>query len=168
MNLSRIAILVAFVCAMVSGSHAEPRPRVVVLPVEGPSGARVGSALEEILKRTYAVVPTRDWNTTAKRLSAETRTAKSLQKVAGKLRIDAILDASVTKRRGTYVVLIKLHDGADGSYVGEMTTTSEVSGLDKAARKFVRDELSPEIAALSELRSKARRIKSKRAPEGSR
>ncbi|MBA3459412.1 MAG: hypothetical protein H0T46_05595 [Deltaproteobacteria bacterium] len=149
MIIGRALTALGFVlCAMMATSHADARKRVVILDIADPGGAKVSAAIAQVIRRTHTIVSTRDWNRTAKELAASTTAPRSLKKVATKLRIDAIVETSIEKRRGRYVIRIKLHDGANGAYVGQMKTTSPRLGLDRAAQKDVKNELVYEISTL--------------------
>lgn len=170
MIVGRALTVLGFVlCGMASTSHADARKRVVILDIEEPGGAKVSAAIAQVIKRTHTIVSTRDWTRAAKQLEARTTTPRSLKKVASKLRIDAIVETSIEKRHGRYVIRIKLHDGANGAYVGQMKTTSPRLGLDRAAEKDVKNELVYEISTLrsrdDETATDGTRARSKRPPE---
>ncbi len=149
MIVGRALTAIGFVLwAAMATSHAEVRKRVVILDIGDPGGAKVSAAIAQVIKKTHTIVSTRDWNRTAKQLGASSTTPRSLKKVARKLRIDAIVETSIEKRRERYVIRIKLHDGANGAYVGQMKTTSPRLGLERGAEKDVKNELIYEISAL--------------------
>lgn len=146
-NVGRaLTALCLVLCA--ATARADARKRVVILEIDAPGGAKVSAAIAQVIKKTHTVVSTREWNRAAAQLSATATTPRSMKKVARKLRIDAIVEASIEKRAARYVIRIKLHDGANGAYVGQMKTTSASLGLDRVGQKSVKDGLVYEISAL--------------------
>ena len=132
------------VLGMVGVAHAGRR-RVVVLGLEGPKHQQVHDDLVTLIRQTHTVISIDKWEGTAEALGADTRSNKGVRQVARKLKIDAIVDGKIEKRRGAYVVRLELHLGKTGALVGEpISTTSSAAGLDSKARRAL-------VAAIDEV-----------------
>jgi opacity protein-like surface antigen len=143
---SRSSVLAALVvcCAILGagGMASAERKRVVVLEFEGPKGAKFHDDLVRLLKRTHTVVPTDKWNGTAEELDASTASDKNFKKVARKLKIDAIVEGTIEKRRDAYIIRLKLHEGKTGALVGgAIDTKAGGPRIDSRAQRDLKNEL---------------------------
>jgi hypothetical protein len=143
------ALVVAFaLSSVVSVAHAE-RKRVVVLDFEGPRGERFHDDLVRLLKKTHTVVSTNQWNGTAEQLDAATMLDKDVRRVARKLKVDAIVEGLIEKRRDAFLIHLKLREGKTGEVVrASIRTKAEGPRIDARAQRDLKDEL---VGAIDEV-----------------
>jgi len=143
-STSKLLAIVVAVCAALGASRVAEagRKRVVVLDFDGPKGEKFHADLVKLIKKTHTVVPTTKWNTAAEQLSAGALSDKNIKKVARKLKIDAVVEGQVEKRREEYILRIRLHGGKSGELIGDaITTKAQTAKLDGRAQRDLRDEL---------------------------
>jgi hypothetical protein len=133
------------VCCAILGAGGvakAERKRVVVLDFEGPKGDKFHDDLVKLIKKTHTVVPTDKWNGTAEELDASTVSEKNFKKVAKKLKIDAIVEGKIEKRRDEFIIRLKLHEGRSGAQIGSsIDTKAEGPRIDGRAQRDLKDEL---------------------------
>jgi hypothetical protein len=131
-------------CALVgAGGVAEAgKKRVVVLDFEGPKGNKFHDDLVRLIKKTHTVVSTDKWNGTAEEMGASDVSEKNLKKVAKKLKVDAIVEGKIEKRRDEFIIRLKLHAGSSGEQIGNpVDTKAESAKIDGRAQRDIKDEL---------------------------
>ncbi|HMG55134.1 MAG TPA: hypothetical protein VK601_16675 [Kofleriaceae bacterium] len=118
------------------------RKRVVVLDFEGPKGDKFHEDLVRLIKKTHTVVPTDKWNGAAEQLAAAAVSDKNVKKVAHKLKIDAIVEGRIEKRRDEFIIRLKLRAGRSGELIGDsIDTKAEGPRIDGRAQRDLKDEL---------------------------
>lgn len=153
-RISWIATLLGVLLLWSATAHAGRRKRVVVLDFEGPKAERFHADLVKLLKRHDTVLSTEKWNGVANDLDAATVTERNVKKVAKKLKIDAVVEGTIVKRRDSYIIRIKLRGGTNGAQVGDqIDTKSNESRLDGNAKRDLQDQLVGAIDALPVNRS---------------
>jgi hypothetical protein len=145
-NASRTKLLtvLAVLCAMLgAGGVAQAgRKRVVVLAFEGPKGDKFHDDLVKLIKKTHTVVPTDKWNGTAEELDAGALSEKNVKKVAKKLKVDAIVEGKIEKRRDEFIIRLKLREGKSGEVIGNpIDTKADGPQIDGRAQRDLKDEL---------------------------
>jgi hypothetical protein len=136
--------VVVVLCAIAGGSGVAEagRKRVVVLDFEGPKADKFHDDLVKLIKKTHTVVPTDKWNGTAEELDAGTVSDKNIKKVAKKLKIDAVVEGKIEKRRDEFIIRIKLYAGRSGELVGNsIDTKADGPQIDGKAQRDLKDEL---------------------------
>jgi opacity protein-like surface antigen len=131
-------------CAVlgVGGVAQAERKRVVVLDFEGPRGAKFHEDLVKLLKKTHTVVPTDKWNGTAEELDASEVSENNVKKVAKKLKVDAIVEGKIEKRRAEFIIHLKLREGRSGALIGSsIDTKARGPRIDSRAQRELKDEL---------------------------
>jgi hypothetical protein len=152
---SRSKLLGALVvaCAVVGwvgAAHAE-RKRVVVLDFEGPKSEKFHGDVVRLLKKTHTVVPTHQWNGAAEQLDAATLLDRDVRRVAKKLKVDAIIEGKIDKRRDAFLIHLKLREGKTGEVVrAGISTRADGPRIDARAQRDIKDEL---IGAIDEVES---------------
>lgn len=148
-NRVRGALLVALALSSVASvAHAE-RKRVVVLEFAGPKAERFHDELVKLLKQTVTVVSTNQWNGTAEQLDAATMDDKDVRRVAKRLKVDAIVEGTIEKRREAFLIHLKLREGKTGEVVrASIRTKSEGARIDARAQRELKDEL---VGAIDEV-----------------
>ena len=145
------ALIVA--CAVVGWvgvAHAE-RKRVVVLDFEGPKSSKFHDDVVRLLKKTHTVVPTHQWNGAAEQLDAATMLDRDVRRVAKKLKVDAIVEGKIDKRRDAFLIHLKLREGKTGEVVrAGISTRADGPRIDARAQRDIKDEL---IGAIDEVES---------------
>src|ERR1041384_8583037 len=109
-KLLAVAVAVAAVLGVTRVAEAG-RKRVVVLEFEGPRSEKFHDDLVRLIKKTHTVVPAEKWNGTAEQLGAGTRSGRDAKKVARKLKVDAIVEGKIEKRRDEFIIRLKLRAG---------------------------------------------------------
>ena len=141
----RLAVVVAVCAATVLGTGGVAdagRKRVVVLDFEGPRNEKFHEDLVKLIKKTHTVVPTEKWNGAAEQLAAASVSAGDIKKVARKLKIDAVVEGKIEKRRDEFIIRLKLHEGRTGALVGDtIDTKAEGPRIDGRAQRDLKDEL---------------------------
>jgi len=128
-------------------AQAGGRKRVVVLEFDGPKAEKFHDDLVKLVKKSHTVVPIDKWNGTAEELDASKANEKNFKKVAKKLKVDAIIQGKIDKRRDEYIIKLKLREGKTGELVGEgIDTKAEGPRLDGKALKDLKDELIDAIS----------------------
>ena len=142
-----LAIAVAVAAVLGAGRVAEAgRKRVVVLDFEGPKGEKFHEDLVRLIKKTHTVVPTEKWSGAADQLGAGTLSDRDVKKVARKLKIDAIVQGKIEKRRDEFIIRLKLRAGKSGELIGDsIDTKAEGPRIDGRAQKDLKDELVGKI-----------------------
>ena len=142
-----LAVAVAVAAVLGAGRIAEAgRKRVVVLEFEGPRSEKFHDDLVRLIKKTHTVVPAEKWNGTAEQLGAGTRSDRDVKKVARKLKIDAIVEGKIEKRRDEFIIRIKLRAGRSGELIGDsIDTKAEGPRIDGRAQRDLKDELVGKI-----------------------
>jgi hypothetical protein len=142
-----LAVAVAVAALLGAGRVAEAgRKRVVVLEFEGPKSEKFHDDLVRLIKKTHTVVPAEKWNGTAEQLGAGTRSDRDVKKVAHKLKIDAIVEGKIEKRRDEFIIRLKLRAGKSGELIGDaIDTKAEGPRIDGRAQKDLKDELVGKI-----------------------
>jgi hypothetical protein len=129
------------------------RKRIVILPFEGDEKAeKFHAALIKLVKKTHTVVSTEKWESTAENLSAAKVNDKNIKKVAKKMKVDGVIEGSVTKRRDSYMLKLKLRAGTSGSVAASVDTKAEGTRLDGQASRDIKDELLDAIDNLDSVR----------------
>lgn len=137
-------VVLVVLCAMfgASGVAQAGRKRVVVLDFEGPKGDKFHDDLVKLIKKTHTVVPTDKWNGTAEELDAGALSDKNVKKVARRLKVDAIVEGKIEKRRDEFIIRIKLREGKTGEIIGNpIDTKADGPRLEGRARRDLKDEL---------------------------
>ncbi|MGE0550262.1 MAG: hypothetical protein AB7O24_18985 [Kofleriaceae bacterium] len=132
------------------GSAYAGRKRVVVLEFEGPAAAKFHKDVVKLIKKSHTVVPTDKWLSTADKLNVSGVTDKNVKKVAAKLKVDAVVQGRIEKRRNKYLIHLKLRSGKLGAVVGsQIDTKANGAKIDGKAAKEIRSELVEAIADIS-------------------
>jgi hypothetical protein len=135
---------VVVLCAIVGfgGVAQAGRKRVVVLDFEGPKGDMFHDELVKLIKKTHTVVPTDKWNGAAEELDAGAVSEKNIKKVARKLKIDAVVEGKIEKRRDAFIIRLKLRAGRSGEIIGNpIDTKADGPRIDGKAQRDLKDEL---------------------------
>jgi TolB-like protein len=142
-----LAVAVAVVAVLGAARVAEAgRKRVVVLEFEGPRSEKFHDDLVRLIQKTHTVVSSEKWNGTAEQLGAGTRSGRDVKKVARKLKVDAIVEGKIEKRRDEFIIRIKLRAGKSGELVGDsIDTKADGPRIDGRAQKDLKDELVGKI-----------------------
>src|SRR5689334_14152037 len=142
-----LAVAVAVAAVLGAAGIAEAgRKRVVVLDFEGPRSEKFHEDLVRLIKKTHTVVPAEKWNGTAEQLGAGTRSDRDVKKVARKLKVDAIVEGKIEKRRDEFIIRIKLRAGKSGELIGDsIDTKAEGPRIDGRAQRDLKDELVGKI-----------------------
>ena len=122
------------------------KKRVVVLDFEGPKSGKFHDELVRIIKKTHTIVSTDKWNGTAEELDAADVSDKNVKKVAKKLKVDAIVEGKIEKRRDEYIIRLKLRSGVSGAVGASVDTKAESPKIDGRAQRDINDELIEAIA----------------------
>jgi hypothetical protein len=123
-------------------AHADKKRVVVVLDFEGPKGERFHDELVRLVKTAHTVLPTDKWNGVAEELDAGSVSARDIKRVARKLKVDAVVEGRIEKRRNQFIIRLRLHDGRSGDLVGSsIDTKAEGPRLDKKVERELKDEL---------------------------
>jgi hypothetical protein len=130
-------------------AHADKKRVVVVLDFEGPKGERFHDELVRLLKRAHTVLSTDKWNGVAEALDAGSVSAKDIRRVARKLKVDAVVEGRVEKRRDQFMIRLRLHDGRSGDLVGSQIDTKAAGPrIDAKVERELKDELFGAIASV--------------------
>ncbi len=136
------AVAVLAVLGLCTGLASAGRKRLVVLDFEGDGAAKVQAGVVALLKKHHTVISAAKWNDAASDLSAESVSEKNIKKVAKKLKIDGVVSGQVEKRRGDYIIRVKLRAGTTGEIVGgQINVKSSSAKLDDSAESDLADEL---------------------------
>ena len=147
---SRALAVLAVLLLWVGNAHAD-RKRIAVLEFDGPNAEKLHAGVVKLLKKTHTVVSVNKWNTKAEELGATKVTEKNVKKVANKLKLDGVVTGKIDKRRGQYIIKLKLRSGATGEILGSsIQTKTDGSKLDAQAQRDLKDEL---VSAINDLES---------------
>src|SRR5882724_2947264 len=141
--LAALVVVGTVLAAVVSGGVAEAgKKRVVVLDFEGPKGERFHDDLVKLIKKSHTIVPTDKWNGVAEELDASDVSDRNIKKVARKLKVDAVVEGRIEKRRDAFIIRLKLHAGSSGEQVGASVDTKATGPrIDGRAQRDIDDEL---------------------------
>jgi hypothetical protein len=129
------------------------RKRVVILPFDGDEKAeKFHGALVKLIKKSHTVVSTSKWETTAEGMSADKVTDGNIKKVAKKMKVDGVIEGTISKRRDEYIIKLKLRSGTSGKVIAKVDTKSEGTKLDGQASRDIKDELVDAVDNLESVR----------------
>jgi hypothetical protein len=135
-------VVLCVVTGLAGVAQAGGRKRVVVLEFEGPKSEQFHAELVKLIKKTHTVVSTDKWNGTAEELGASGVSEKNLKKVAKKLKVDAVVEGKIEKRRDEFIIKLKLHQGKTGELVGSpIGTKAGGPRIEGKAQRELNDEL---------------------------
>lgn len=150
-NVCVLAILVVLVA--LSGIANAGRKRVVILDLEGPKAEKFQSDLVKIIKKSHTVVSADKWSDKG----GDANPSKdNLKKTAKKLKVDGVVTGVVEKRRGQYILRVKLHGGASGKVVGSPVFKADGAKIDSDLAGDVKTELVELIDGLDSVRAGGR------------
>ncbi len=141
----RIAIILAILSAPIAALAGK---RIVVLDFEGPRARSFHRAVERIVEKKHNVISHRKYMRVAKRLKAGRPTAENVQRVTAELSADGVVVGVVERRRGRYVLTLKLRAGADGAFGEDIVVRSRRPKLRGRDLREVRRKLLAAIEAL--------------------
>jgi hypothetical protein len=148
MMRTKMTLMVLAVGLALSGAKvARAEGRVVVLEVDGDKSRRFEKALTSMVKKDHEVVSRRSYDKAAARAGIEDRDARSIGKVVDRLEADAVIDASLEREDGAYVLTIRVRD-ADGKTAKKLTVDLAKPRLSTKAKKRLGKRL---LRALSDL-----------------
>jgi hypothetical protein len=135
MMRTKVTLMVLAVgLALGSATVVRAEGRVVVLEVDGDKSRRFEKALTSMVKKDHEVVSRRAFDKAAERAGVEDRDAKSIGKVVERLDADAVVDASLEREDGAYVLTIRVRD-ADGKTAKKLTVDLAKPRLSTKAKK---------------------------------
>jgi hypothetical protein len=150
--VSASSLLVFVALLLLGATPAHAGRRVVVLDFTGPKAERFHQDVEEaIRKNKHTIVSIDDWNEKADDLNATKVTARNIQKVARKLKVEGVVMGEVEKRGQRYYVHLRLREGVSGEYVAEIEIVVRQGKLGSDGQKVIKEELLPAIKELSKL-----------------
>lgn len=145
---NRALAVLAALFLMVSTAYAGKK-RVVVLDFEGDNAEELHESVVKLLKKSYTVVAVSKWNDKAEEEGATKVTEKNVKKVAKKLKVDGVITGKIDKRRGEYIIKLKLRSGSTGEIIGNsVQTKTDGTKLDAQAKRDIKDELISAIDGL--------------------
>lgn len=150
----------------VSGAQADDGKRVVVRTFEGPRSAKVRDSVVESLSSEAEVVPSKDVQRAADKLSADPDSADGRVAIARELEIDAWVEGRVAKKGRNWTVTLSVASGADGeaSEAGTVSARDPVA-LSRKAGSRAWDELSGAIGQASRPEPEREVVAKKAEPE---
>ena len=137
-----VFLAAAFLIAVATPAEAS---KVVVLDFTGPKAAKFQVDVEKALKKGNTLVPKAKWKKTAKQLKATKVNAKNVKKVAKKMKVDAVVTGSVTRRGTRYRVNVVMRSGKSGESVAEVEVTAKKPKLSAREISDVKAQLLPAL-----------------------
>jgi hypothetical protein len=149
---------------LMSAAHAAHagRKRVAVLSFTGPSAEKIRGEVIKLVQASHTVISLAAWQKTAKAQSATQVTTVNVKKVARKLGVDAVIEATITKGRGGFNVRLRLREGATGETLENMLIKTAGPRFGKAAQYDLEDDVFDVIASLGNSDDSSARRKSSR------
>lgn len=147
MRTKMTLVVLAVGLALTSAKVVRAEGRVVVLEVDGDKSRRFEKALTSMVKKGHEVVSRRSFDKAAARAGVEDRDAKSIGKVVERLDADAVVDASLEREDGAYVLTIRVRD-AEGKTAKKLTVDLAKPRLSSKAKKRLGKRL---LRALNDL-----------------
>jgi hypothetical protein len=138
-----LLVFLAAACLLVA-APAEAS-KVVVLDFTGPKAAKFQVDVEKALKKGNTLVPKARWKKTAKQLKATKVNAKNVKKVAKKMKVDAVVTGSVTRRGTRYRVNVVMRSGKSGESIAEVEVTAKKAKLSAREISDVKAQLLPAL-----------------------
>ncbi len=133
------------VCALVvlaAATAAAQKPKVAVLPFNGPQGARAQGEVVRALRKRADIVPQAAWDASAKKLFATSHSANDIAAVAGDLGV-AVVVTGVVKRDGGWVLTVSARAGATGKPAEKLKYPLRGPRLDPATLRRLADDIGP-------------------------
>jgi hypothetical protein len=116
--------------------------RVVVLNFDGPRADKFHDDVVRLIRKTHTVVPIDRWNAAAEEMNAVGVSERNIKRVANKLKIDAVVEGTIEKRRDDFLIRLKLHHGKSGEVVGNPVATKAAGPrIDGRAQREIQEEL---------------------------
>lgn len=144
-------MIAMFLLAALASAAQASRKRVAVLPFQGPSATtQIRGELVRVVQKAHTVISLDSWTRTARTLSATKVSKSNVRKVARRLEVDAVIDATVIQRRNGFRVRLRLRDGATGEMLDELNLITIGTRFDKASLRDLRDELIDVISTLGD------------------
>jgi hypothetical protein len=154
MRTKMTLMVLAVGLALPSAKVARAEGRVVVLEVDGDKSRRFEKALTSMVKKDHEVVSRRSYDKAAARAGIEDRDAKSIGKVVDRLEADAVVDASLEREDGAYVLTIRVRD-AEGKTAKKLTVDLAKPRLSSKAKKRLGKRLRRALTELEQRDSDA-------------
>lgn len=117
-------------------AHAD-KARIAVSKFSGPKAASFEKVIVKELGKKHDMVSSKRYRSTARRLKARRATDRNITKVARKLRADAVLEGSVERSKGGYIVILILHSAESGEAVEEIELKMRRAKLGRAERRKI-------------------------------
>jgi hypothetical protein len=99
------------------------KKRVVVLPFSGVKGAAARGGLVGALGRSVTMVSAGDFNNTADELGVERTEPSGMVEICAKLKCDAVIKGSVSKKGRRFTLAVTVYDGGTGESIGRRAAT---------------------------------------------
>lgn len=143
----RLALCALAVATVASSSAARAQVRIAVLPIEGPQGEKAYAEARKAAKKSGEVVPQADWDASAGRLFATSRSASDLAAVATDLKVQIIVTGKVknSDEGGGWELSMSVRQGQTGKSAAKLKYPLKGPKVDASTLKHLADELPPAI-----------------------
>lgn len=122
--------------------------RVVLLKIEGDASSRIGKSLSKLIDNEHRIIDGSTYELQARKLNANRLNARDVRKVASKIEADGILSGTMLRRRGRYVLQLRLIEGSSGRTIKKLSVKLRSRRLSRKMRKAIAERL---LSAIDEL-----------------
>jgi hypothetical protein len=123
---------------------AAQKPRIAVLPFNGPQGIRAQGEAVRALRGRAEIVPLEEWDAAAKKLFATSRSAEDIAAVANDLNVKVVITGAI-KRDGGWVLVVTARHGPTGKSAEKLKYPLRGPRLDPPVLKRMSDEIGAAV-----------------------
>lgn len=145
----RLPLALALLVVLGPASAAWAQTRIAVVPIEGPTGDKVTQEARKAARRVGEVVAQSDWDASAAKLFATSRSASDLAAVATDLNVQIVVTGKVKQGDdgGAWELSMSVRQGKTGKSSAKLKYPLKAARVDAATLKHVAEELPPAIEA---------------------
>jgi hypothetical protein len=141
-RLFAFLVVAACVLALARPALAE---KVVVLDFTGPKAAKFQVDVVKALRKGNTIVPAARWKRTARGLKATKVNDRNVKKVAKKMKVDAVVTGSVSRRGTRYRVQVVMRSGKTGDSIAEVEVTAKKAKFSAREISDIKAQLLPAL-----------------------
>lgn len=145
---SSVALLALAVVLLMGAGDAWAKKKVAIIKFKGPQAAKVQKSVTAVIKSENSVVAASKVTKAQKKLKAKKLTSKNVKRLAAAVEADAIVSATIKKKKGKLSLTVTVYEGASGQVVGDVPVTFKK--LNDDAMQQIAEGVLPLIAQVAE------------------
>src|SRR5439155_6278885 len=134
------SLLALSLLSLAPGASAQ-RLRVAVLPIEGPQGDKATPVIVKAVRQSADLVGRAEWDASAKKLFATSRSASDISAVAGDLAVQVVITGKVKKGDEGWELSVSVRHGPTGKAATRLKYPLKGPKLDPATLRKLGDDI---------------------------